>query len=302
MCTSPPKWESPTNERTPPGRAPVKPLPLTHRAKKSLGQNFLHDRNVARKIVGALEVGPGDRVLEIGPGPGALTSLLLEAAPARLAVLEMDDNWSRELKRQWPELFVIQADALRFDWRRLRRQAHGPEPEDGPDGEGRGWKLIGNLPYNVASPLMWELFSRCTALSRAVFMVQKEVGRRLTARPGTGDYGGLSVWVQSWVAPRPAFTVGPGAFIPRPKVDSAVLVFEPLAERGAFEPGPLAALIHLCFQKRRKQLGNSLKSLMNDEVVGYLEAEGLSLASRPEELAPKHFQTLSCLAKTHFEA
>jgi len=154
----------------------------------------------------------------------------------------------------------------------------------------------------VASPLMWELFSRCRALSRAVFMVQKEVGERLVAKPGTKDYGGLTVWVQSWVQPRMAFTVGPGAFIPRPKVDSAVLVFEPLPQRDDFVSQALSGLVHMCFQKRRKQLGNTLKLLLNDEIVEYLESQGLNLRSRPEELAPRHFQALSILTKNHFEA
>lgn len=257
-------------------------------AKKRFGQHFLHDKGVCGRIVAALGIAPGDRVLEIGPGHGALSGLIAQAGPGTYAAVERDLDLALELRDKCPGVTPLAADALAVRWERLA-----------PAG---GWKIIGNLPYNVASPLMWELFSRCTALSRAVFMVQKEVGRRLTAVPGTKDYGGLSVWVQSWVAPRLAFTVGPGAFIPRPKVDSAVLVFEPLAGGGGFEPGPLAALIHLCFQKRRKQLGNSLKSLMNDMIVEYLEGQGLSPASRPEELTPKHFQTLSCLAKTHLEA
>jgi 16S rRNA (adenine1518-N6/adenine1519-N6)-dimethyltransferase len=280
----------------------VKPLPLTHRAKKSLGQNFLHDRNVARKIVGELKVGPGDRVLEIGPGPGALTSLLLEAAPARLAVLEMDDNWSRELKRQWPELFVIQADALRFDWRRLRRQAGGPAPEDGPDGEGRGWKLIGNLPYNVASPIMWDAAATCPGLERAVFMIQKEVAQRLAAEPGTKAYGALGVWVQSFVHVRLAFTVPPTVFTPRPKVDSAVVVFTPRPEgENSFPARALDTLLKKCFQNRRKQIQGILRGCWSGDVAAVLERYGLGPASRPETLAPRAFQELANVLADVFE-
>ncbi len=257
-------------------------------AKKRFGQHFLHDRGVCARIVAALGIEPGDRVLEIGPGHGALSGIIAEAGPGLYAAVERDLDLALELPAKCPGVRPLAADALTVRWERLA-----------PAG---GWKIIGNLPYNVASPLMWELFSRCAGMSRAVFMVQKEVGQRLAARPGGSDYGGLTVWVQSFVSVRMAFTVGPGAFIPRPKVDSAVLVFEPLAERGEFSSRALAALVHLCFQKRRKQLGNTLKSLLNDKMVAYLESEGLNLASRPENLAPKHFQTLSSLAKINLEA
>lgn len=257
-------------------------------AKKRFGQHFLHDKGVCARIVAALGIAPGDRVLEIGPGHGALSTFIAQAGPGLYAAVERDLALALELRGKCPGVLPLAADALAVRWERLE-----------PPG---GWKIIGNLPYNVASPLMWELFSRCRGLARAVFMVQKEVGDRLAARPGGADYGGLSAWVQSFVAPRVVFTVGPGAFIPRPRVDSAVLVFSPLPERGDFEPRALSGLLHACFQKRRKQLGNTLKSCMNDAARAYLESQGLSLRSRPEELGPKQFQALSALMKSHFVA
>lgn len=257
-------------------------------AKKRFGQHFLHDKGVCRRIVSALDIEPQDRVLEIGPGHGAISGLIAEAGPRRYVAVERDLELARELPGKCPGVAPLAADALDVRWERLA-----------PPG---GWKLIGNLPYNVASPLMWEVFSRCAGMSRAVFMVQKEVGDRLAARPGGKTYGGLTVWVQSFVEVRMLFTVGPGAFTPRPKVDSAVLFFAPLAGERRFTLQRLAGLVKTCFQKRRKQIGNTLKSLLNEESVVYLEEQGLGVRSRPEELTPEQFQALSILVKKPSEA
>lgn len=180
-------------------------------AKKRFGQNFLHDTGVCRRIVDALAIGPEDRVLEIGPGHGALSTLIAEAGPATYAAVERDLELALELKDKCSGVMPLAADALAVRWERLAPEA--------------GWKIAGNLPYNIASPLMWEIFSRASGMERAVFMVQKEVGQRLVAAPGSKTYGGLTVWVQSFVTPRMLFTIGPGAFTPRPKVDSSVLSF-----------------------------------------------------------------------------
>ncbi|WP_461209383.1 16S rRNA (adenine(1518)-N(6)/adenine(1519)-N(6))-dimethyltransferase RsmA [Desulfocurvus sp. DL9XJH121] len=255
-------------------------------AKKRFGQHFLHDQGVCRRIVAALDLQPGDRVLEIGPGHGALSVHIAESRPALYAAVERDLPLALELPGKCPGVAPLAADAMDVRWERL-----GPE---------RGWKIAGNLPYNVASPLMWELFSRCSALSLAVFMVQKEVGQRLAAQPGSGHYGGLTAWVRSFVEPRMLFVVGPGAFTPKPKVDSAVLSFSPLCGQGAVDREALARLVHMCFQKRRKQIGNILKSYVDDHMVAQLESWGLSLRSRPEELSPEQFQRLSLLVKPHF--
>ncbi|MEW5772088.1 MAG: 16S rRNA (adenine(1518)-N(6)/adenine(1519)-N(6))-dimethyltransferase RsmA [Thermodesulfobacteriota bacterium] len=257
------------------------------RAKKSLGQHFLHDAGVCRRIVAALDIGAQDRVLEIGPGPGALSRWIAEAAPAAYAVVEKDTALAREFGRIYPRAAAAAADALDCRWERLV-----------PEG---GWKLAGNLPYNVASPLIWEIVSRCRGLERLVCMVQKEVGRRLAAAPGSGEYGALSVWVQSFVAVRRLFDVGPGAFVPRPKVDSAVLVLTPrsagplrLPAGGAsFRPAALSGLLRMCFQQRRKQLGTILKGRWGTEVEAWFAARGLAVSARPEELSPLDFQELS---------
>lgn len=253
---------------------------LASRAKKSLGQNFLQDRNIARKIVDALAISGEDRVLEIGPGPGALTSIIAAQKPAHLLLVEKDGAFAEERRNALyegtlPE--VLCADALTLVW----------EDFTSP------WKCIGNLPYNIASPLMWELFSRSRHLVRAVFMIQKEVGQRITAQPGTSSYGALSVWLQTFTRPKMEFIVPPQVFIPRPKVDSAVLSFAPredVPEDGEREA--LASLLHKTFQQRRKQLGTIFKgSRITERALP--PGSGIDFTLRPERLTPEQFLVLA---------
>lgn len=257
-------------------------------AKKRFGQNFLHDANIARKIVDTLHIEPQDKVIEIGPGHCALSVHIADANPALYAAVERDLELAMELRDKCPDVEPLAADALSIRWEGL--------PQDA------SWKVVGNLPYNIASPLMWELFSRGRAVTRAVFMIQKEVGQRLVAEAGGRAYGALTVWVQSFVKPRYEFTVSPNVFIPRPKVESAVLSFTPHENPGHFDPRALSGLVKLCFQNRRKQVGKILKSLWNDEVDEWFRQQGLSAKVRPEDLTPNHFQALSVLTKTHFMA
>ena len=268
-------------------------------AKKSLGQNFLQDANIARKIVSLVQATTADRVMEIGPGPGALTRHIHALEPAKLVLIEKDDHWARfhaesvtphaslhSLKSiseglltgilAGPESFtVLETDALKIPWAAL----------------GTGWKLVGNLPYNVASPLMWDIFSRAGGLGRAVFMVQKEVGQRLVAQPDTGAYGALSVWVQSFVTPVMEFIVPPQVFHPRPKVHSAVVSFVPLKKVAGFNPEKLATIIKKCFQSRRKQLGTIFKG--DVPILNLLEKHSIDNRLRPENLVPEQFVLLT---------
>lgn len=251
-------------------------------AKRSLGQNFLQDENTARKIVAALSAGPGDTVLEIGPGRGALTRWLNELNPARLILLELDNDLADQLETRYPNAELHLGDALRFPWESL----------EGID----RLKLVGNLPYNVASPLMWEIAARLEDFSRAVFMVQYEVGLRLSATAGSRLYGALSVWMQSYMQVRLLFKVPPTVFKPRPKVDSAVLSFIPLEEDLLCPAEKLSELVHVCFQKRRKQLRRIFKDHYPRFSEEEFEAAGVDPQSRPEMLTPKQFQLLAaCL-------
>ena len=250
------------------------------RAKKSLGQHFLRDKNISEKIVKLLHIAEGDRVMEIGPGPGALTSILETTPLAHLLLLEKDDHWAAERQRKGgPHTQAVLMDALTMAWERITPEAP--------------WKIISNLPYNVASPLMWDIFSQATGLTRAVFMIQKEVGDRLVARPDSKDYGALSVWVQSFVRPQWGFVVGPRAFAPPPKVDSAVVAFTPLpAEERPKDPQGLARLVKMCFQNRRKQLGSIFRQNNVPHFITVLERMGISPQLRPENLLPKDFQAI----------
>lgn len=257
-------------------------MPDVPRAKKSLGQHFLKDGRAAGRIVDLLRIAPGDRILEIGPGPGALTGLLAAASPSRLILVEKDAYWAGRHVTGAPQVGtapeVRNEDAMDFPWESLA----GP------------WKIISNLPYNVGSPLIWEIVSRTPELARAVFMVQKEVAERLCARPGTKAYGALSVWVQSHVSVEWGFVVGPGAFSPPPKVDSAVVAFTPLeAARRPEDPEALAATLKCCFQHRRKQLQSLLRKAGAADAAGVLSRLGIAPEARPETLPPALFQQLS---------
>lgn len=261
--------------------------PFAHGApKRSLGQNFLRDENIARNIVSALDIGPGDHVLEIGPGRGALTKHIVERNPKRFLVLEKDDALADALET-WPRPPEIhRGDALAFPWESLAA--------DGP------WKIVGNLPYNIASPLMWDIVSRAP-LALAVFMVQLEVGLRIKAPHDCKQYGALSVWIQNYVGVELLFKVPPQVFYPPPKVTSAVLRFSPKVVQPTAQAGAaLTKALHLCFQSRRKQLGTILKSKGINNYVQVLEALGIDPAQRPETLEPERFLALANSLSIHF--
>lgn len=247
--------------------------------KKSLGQHFLKDKNICQKIVNALNIEADDRIIEIGPGAGALTNILEQHAKKSLILLEKDYHWSRQRQKNAKNnCQSILIDALTFHWERLDRNY--------------ACKIIGNLPYNVASPLMWDIFSQARGMTRAVFMVQKEVGQRLIAKPNTKNYGALSVWVQSFVHPQLLFTVPPEAFNPPPRVDSAVLVFTPLASNQLpSNPKALANFIKICFQQRRKQLSSIFKNNCMTRELELLEKLKIDPKRRPETLSIAEFQS-----------
>ncbi len=254
---------------------------MMQKAKKSLGQHFLRDKNISEKIVQLLHIVDTDKVMEIGPGPGALTTLLESHTLKQLLLIEKDDFWAKERQRlaQNQGTQAVLMDALHMPWQKVTSQ--------------NPWKIISNLPYNVASPLMWDIFSKCTGLSRAVFMMQKEVGQRLVAKPHSKEYGALSVWIQSFVLPQWAFVVGPKSFAPPPKVDSAVLSFIPLPmEERPQNPQALAQFIKMCFQNRRKQLKSILKQNNALHMLPILEKLNIDAERRPETLSPKDFQNI----------
>lgn len=247
----------------------------SHVARKRFGQHFLHDAGVVRRIVEAIAPGAGDFVLEIGPGQGALTLPLAERA-GRLEAVEID----RDLAAALPEsrIKVHLADALEFDYAAL--------PE--------GARIVGNLPYNISTPLLFRLAGHAARFRDLHFMLQREVVERMVAAPSTPDYGRLSVMLQARFRMEMLFRVPAGVFRPPPKVESAVVRMLPLAEPvDAGVPG-FADLVRRAFSARRKTLRNAL-GLEEAE----LRALGYDPRLRPENLAPADYARIARRSISH---
>ena len=261
-----------------------------HRAKKSLGQNFLVDANLQRKIVAALGAGPEDEVLEIGPGRGALTRHLVGTVH-HLVLVELDDQLAAALQADYgarPDVTVVHRDFLK-----THVSEHSEQPEN--------LKVIGNIPYNVTAPIMFKVLERPRPRC-VVIMVQREVAYRMTASPGTSEYGALTVGVQSVARVERVMKVPRTAFRPVPRVESAVVRLHPLApppltER---EEHDLRALTRVAFGWRRKQFQRILRDhpryALSVEEVARLESDsGLALTRRPETFSPDEFLRFSRL-------
>ncbi len=250
--------------------------------RKRLGQHFLADTSVARRIIDLAQLRGTEPVVEIGPGLGALTALLVERA-RELWLIEVDADLAARLQSQYadqPRVHVVRADVLTVDFAALLGTA---EPA----------VAVANLPYNIATAVLTKLLeARC--FSRLVLMLQREVVDRLRAQPGTKDYGALSVYTQFAACLRPGIRVGPEAFVPRPKVESEVIVAEPHAQPpvDVADPAVLHRVVRAVFNQRRKQLGNSLRALCSDPAAT-LRAARIDPTRRPETLSLGEFAALS---------
>ena len=251
------------------------------RARKRFGQHFLHDRAVISRIVDAIAPRPGDLVLEIGPGRGALTFPLLEAG-CELHAVEIDRDLAAALRRQTarhPNLVVHEADALELDLARV-----APPP--------RRLRVAGNLPYNISTPLVFRLLAALDRITDMHLMLQREVVDRMASPPGTREYGRLSVMVQLDCKVERILRVGSGAFSPAPRVDSAVVRLrpDPRARLDHAHRARLEAVVRSCFTKRRKTLRNALRGLCDEAAI---EAAGIDPRARPETLTIDEFIELA---------
>ncbi|MCE5333012.1 MAG: 16S rRNA (adenine(1518)-N(6)/adenine(1519)-N(6))-dimethyltransferase RsmA [Desulfobacteraceae bacterium] len=253
--------------------------------RKSLGQNFLAQPATAARIVQSAELRREEVAVEIGPGLGALTRFILPAA-GKVHLIELDRDMAGYLRERVPDTVEIhERDALSFDFTSLGIA------------ENRKLVLLGNLPYNISSPLLFHIIDSHRSIERAVFMVQKEVGMRFAANPGTKDYGVLSVLLGMYSKVRALFTVGPGQFYPPPKVESLVLRID-FAKEPPEDP-PFAFLrqfVSKAFQQRRKTLANSIKGfggISSGILAEALEETAIEGRRRPETLSSAEFLRLA---------
>jgi len=241
--------------------------------KKRFGQHFLTDRSILRRIVQFSTITPDDTVVEIGAGAGALTRELARVA-SRVIAIEIDKDWITRLRAEMPaNVEIVEGDALELDF---------------PAGR---FHLAGNLPYNLTTPLFKRFIENRDRIVKVTVMIQKEVARRLIARPGTGEYGPLTVLVQYYANVAYGFTVAPGAFRPRPKVDSAVIRLD--WKPDVPEAREFTDFVQHVFSSRRKKLVNNLVQMFpersREELLDSLVHAGIDRGARPEELSGSEF-------------
>ena len=257
------------------------------RPLKALGQNFLVDNNIIDKIIHSADINPQDSVLEIGPGRGALTEYLARKA-GRLVLIEYDHALAAALKERYaddPRVTVVDADILAVDLVAVL-------------GDAGGWKVVANLPYNISTAVLFRLLEVRERLARMILMLQKEVGDRLVAAPDCADYGVTTVLLGLWFNMRREFIVSPGCFHPRPKVDSAVLSFVPLAgpRVPVGDESVFRRVVKGAFAMRRKTLINCLKAAeltTIDDLRGILAECVIDGQRRGETLSLDEFAALS---------
>lgn len=233
-----------------------------HRARRRFSQNFLHDAAWIGRIAAAIDARPGQVLVEVGPGLGALTAPLLAGAGA-LTVVEIDRDLAARLRQRWPPpaLTVLEADALTLDWNALL--------------PGASLRIVGNLPYHISTPLLFALLPVAGRVSDQHFMLQKEVVDRIVALPDTAAYGRLSVMLQFHYRAQRLFDVPPGAFTPAPAVTSSIVRLQPraAAELPTVDRAAFARVVAAAFSQRRKTLRNALASLLGVEQIRAAEVD-----------------------------
>ncbi|MDC0995877.1 MAG: 16S rRNA (adenine(1518)-N(6)/adenine(1519)-N(6))-dimethyltransferase RsmA [Pseudomonadales bacterium] len=242
------------------------------KARKRFGQNFLHDSNVIHKIIEAISPKSTDTIFEIGPGHGALTSML-DQATADLTVVEIDRDLAANISNFYPQINLVISDILKYDF--------------GAWQPAQPARVVGNLPYNISTPLLFRLFTTLEKISDMHFMLQLEVVNRLAAAPASSDYGRLSIMSQYHCEIEKLFEVPPTAFIPAPKVTSAIVRLRPKKNPvKATDEKLFSEIVSAAFGQRRKTIRNSLKPFMSSE---QLEKAGIDPGIRPEKVSLNQF-------------
>lgn len=255
-----------------------------HLARKRFGQNFLHDQGIIHRIVMAIAPKPGQHIVEIGPGLGALTKEVLPLA-GEMDAIELDRDLILKLEIMAEELGTLRlhsADALKFDFSKLTSA-------------GEQLRVFGNLPYNISTPLIFHLCAQGDLIKEMHFMLQKEVVDRMVAEPGSKRYGRLSVMVQYFCLVRCLFYVPAHAFTPAPKVESAIVRLQPHQKKPyhARDEKKFAKLVTTAFNYRRKTLRNAVKEMVTEQ---QLLAAGVSPEARPETISLEQFVAIAnCL-------
>ncbi len=254
---------------------------MAHRARKRFGQNFLHDPVVIDKIIRSIRPAPGDHLVEIGPGQGAITEQLL-ATVNKLDAVELDWDLVKLLRTKYahhPGFHLHSADALKFNFCQLAAT-------------GGKLRIVGNLPYNISTPLMFHLLENAQCLQDMHFMLQKEVVERMAAGPGSKTYGRLSVMLQASCKVQMLFPIGPGAFQPAPKVASAFVRLIPYDKPpiAIQKPEIFSQVVAQAFSQRRKTLRNTLRELVS---VDTMRNCGIDPSARAEQLSVEDFAHLS---------
>lgn len=253
-------------------------------ARKRFGQHFLHDPAVIDRIVRAIDPRAEDHLLEIGPGRGALTDRLLGSELATLDAVEIDRDLAAALGARLARDARFQLhtlDALEFDTGALARL------------RGARLRVVGNLPYNLSTPLLFHFLADRDALADLHLMLQREVVARMTARPGSADYGRLTVMLAPHVRAERLFDIGPGAFQPPPRVSSSIVRLEVLSEPAFAVASDYGKIVATAFAHRRKTLRNALRGVVS---LAQIEACGLDPGARPETLPPRAFNDLAAAA------
>lgn len=252
---------------------------MPHQPRKRFGQHFLHDRSVIQHIIDAVNPDEQVPIVEIGPGLGALTLPLLQRVAA-LDVVEIDRDLAQALAdncHNIGELRIHQGDALKFEFCTLHNEKI---------------KIIGNLPYNISTPLLFHLLKQISCIDSMVFMMQKEIVERICAEKDSKNYGRLTVMIQSQCHVEQLFTIGAGAFTPPPKVESSVIRLRPLASEQfqIMDDDLFHQVVKLAFNYRRKTLRNALKNLVDENIFGEI---GIASTSRAENLTIRDFVTIA---------